>query len=58
MENSSLFEWHKWFKECCKYVEDDGRSGHPRSHRPNENIDKVGNQVNSDRPFSIIMWKY
>jgi hypothetical protein len=32
MKNSSVFEWHKQFKEVHKNMEDDERSGHPRSH--------------------------
>jgi hypothetical protein len=27
MKKSSVFEWHKWFKEGCENVEDDERSG-------------------------------
>jgi hypothetical protein len=34
-------EWNKWFKEGHKNVEDDETSGHPRSHRTNENVEEV-----------------
>jgi len=40
MKKSSVFEWHKWFKEGHENVEDDERSGYPRSHRTNENVEK------------------
>jgi hypothetical protein len=32
-KRSSVFEWHKQFKEGHENVEEDKRSGHPRSHR-------------------------
>jgi len=32
MKNSSVSEWHKWFKE--------GQSSRPRSHRTDENVEK------------------
>jgi hypothetical protein len=39
MKNSSVFEWHKWFKEGCKNVEDDERNVHLRSNRTDENAE-------------------
>jgi hypothetical protein len=48
MKKSSVFKWHKNFKEGYKNVEDDERSGHPRSHRTDENGEKVQNLVHSD----------
>jgi hypothetical protein len=41
MKKSSVFEWYKWFKGGSEKFEDDERSGRPRSHRINENIEKV-----------------
>jgi hypothetical protein len=35
-----ISEWHKWFKEGCKNAENDERSGHPKFHRTNENVEK------------------
>jgi len=40
VETSSVFEWHKQFKEGCKDMEDDEQSGCPRTHRANENVEK------------------
>jgi hypothetical protein len=40
VKESSVFEWHKRFEDSCENVEDDDRSGHPRSHRTNENAEK------------------
>jgi hypothetical protein len=33
MKKSSVSEWHKRFKEGPENVEDDERSGRPKSHR-------------------------
>jgi hypothetical protein len=52
MEMSSVFEWCKWFKEVHENV-DDKRSGHPVSHKTNENLEKVWNLVRSNRHLSI-----
>jgi hypothetical protein len=44
-----VFEWHKWFKEGHENVEDDERSGCPRSHKTDEYVEKVQNNlVHSD----------
>jgi len=40
MKKSSVSERFKRFKGSCENVEDDERSGHPRSHRTNENAEK------------------
>jgi hypothetical protein len=37
MKNSSVFEWHKRFKEGPKDVKDDERTGRPKTHRTHEN---------------------
>jgi predicted transcriptional regulator len=34
-------------------VEDDERGGHPRSHRTNENVEKVWNLMHSDKCLNI-----
>jgi hypothetical protein len=44
-------EWHKRFKEGVENVEDDERIGHPRSHRTDENDEKVRNMAPSNRCF-------
>jgi hypothetical protein len=38
MKKSSVFEWYKRFKVCREYMEDEERSGRPRSHRTDENV--------------------
>jgi len=51
---SSAFEWHKLFKETRKNVEDDERSGRPRSRSADENVEKVRNPVHSDNQRSLL----
>jgi hypothetical protein len=41
MKNSCVSEWHKRLKEGRENVEDVERSGHPRSHRTDGNVEKV-----------------
>jgi hypothetical protein len=53
VKNSSDFQWHKWFKEDHENKENDERSGHPRSHRTDKNVEKVQNLVHSYRHLSI-----
>jgi hypothetical protein len=51
-KKSGVFEWHKWFIEGHENVEDAERS-HSRSHRTNENVEKVWNLVHLRRCVSI-----
>jgi hypothetical protein len=37
MKKSSVFDWHKRFKEGRKDVKDDERTGRPKTHRTDEN---------------------
>jgi transposase len=37
MKKSSVFEWHKRFKEGREDVKDDKRTGRPKTHRTDEN---------------------
>jgi transposase len=53
MKKSSVFQWHKRFKEGRENVEDDERSGCPKSHRNDENVEKMRNLAHSDRRLSI-----
>jgi hypothetical protein len=53
MKKSSVSEMHKQFKERCENVEDYEKSSCPRSHRTDENVEKVQNLVHSDRHLSI-----
>jgi len=53
LKKSSVSEWHKRFKEGRENVEDDERSGHPRSHRTDENVERMQNPVHSDGRSSV-----
>jgi hypothetical protein len=50
---SSVFKWQRHFEESHENVEDGERSGCQRSHRTDENVDKVWNLVHSDRSLCI-----
>jgi hypothetical protein len=52
MKKSGVSDWYKRFKEGREYVEDDERSGHPRSHITAENVEGLRNLVHSDRRLS------
>jgi hypothetical protein len=41
MKKSSVSEWHKWLKDGSKFASDDKKNGCPRSHRTNENVEKI-----------------
>jgi hypothetical protein len=41
MEKSGASEWHKQFKEGHENVEDYEKSGRPRSHRTDENLEEA-----------------
>jgi hypothetical protein len=41
IKTSSVFEWHERFKEGREDVKDDERTGHPKTHRTDENMEEV-----------------
>ena len=49
MKKSSVFEWHRPFKEGREDVQDDPRSGQPKTQRTDANVDGVRTLVRSDR---------
>jgi hypothetical protein len=53
-KESSVSEWHKRFKWGHEDVEYYERSGCPRSHKTDENVEKMQNLVYPDRRLSII----
>ncbi|CAI9587884.1 unnamed protein product [Staurois parvus] len=53
MKKSSVFEWHKRFKEGREDVHDDARSGQPKTQRTDANVDRVRALVQSDRRMSV-----
>jgi hypothetical protein len=47
MKKSSVFEQHRWFKEG-RNVQDDQRSGQPKTQRTDANVDRVRTLVCSE----------
>jgi hypothetical protein len=52
-EKSSVFECHGRYRVCPENVEDVERSGRPRSHRGDENVEKVRNLMYLFRHLSF-----
>ena len=53
MKKSSVFEWHRRFKEGPEDVQDDTRSGQPKMQRTDANVDRVRTLVRSDRTVGV-----
>nr|XP_012143528.1 PREDICTED: putative uncharacterized protein FLJ37770 [Megachile rotundata] len=53
MSRTSVFEWHKNFKDGREDDEDEQRVERPSSSRSDTNVDKVREILNSDRRLSI-----
>lgn len=52
---SSVFEWHKLFREGREEVEDAARSGRPSTSKTEENVARVKNLLDSDRRLTVRM---
>jgi hypothetical protein len=55
MKSLSVSEWHKRFKEGREDVKDDERTGCPKTHRADENVEKMRKLVRSDRRLNVRM---
>src|SRR5215469_4581081 len=53
MKKSSVFEWHRRFKEGREDVQDDPRSEQPKTQRTDANVDRVRTLVCSDRKLGV-----
>jgi len=53
VKKSSVFEWHRQFKEGQKEVQDEPRSGQPKTLRPDANVDRVRTLERSDRRLGV-----
>jgi len=53
MKKSSVFEWHRQFKEGWEDVQDDPRSGQPKTQRTDANVDRVRTLVSLDRRLGV-----
>jgi len=52
MKKLSVFEWHRRFKEG-QDVQDDPRSGQPKTQRADANVDRVRTLVHSDQRLGV-----
>jgi hypothetical protein len=52
MKKSSVFEWHRRFKEG-RGVQDDPKSGKPETQRTDANVDRVQILVHPDRRLGV-----
>ena len=53
MKKSSVFEWHTRFEEGREDVQDDPRSGGPKTQSTDANVDRVRTSVPSDRRLGV-----
>jgi hypothetical protein len=53
LKKSSVFQWHRRFKEGREGVQDDPRSGQPKMQRTDANVDRVRTLVCSDRKLGV-----
>jgi hypothetical protein len=53
MKKSSVFEWHRPFKEGREDVQDDPSSGQPKTQRTDANVDRALTLVRSDRRLCV-----
>jgi hypothetical protein len=53
VKKSSVFEWHKKFKEGWEDVKDNKRTGRLKTHQTDENVEKVWKLVHSDRRLIV-----
>ena len=58
MKESSVFEWHRPFKEGQEDVQDDPRSGQPKTQRRDANVGRVRTLVRSDRRLVVRVMPY
>ena len=53
MKKSSVFEWRRQFKEGLEDVQDDPKSGQPKTQRTDANVDRARTSVRSDRRVGV-----
>jgi plasmid maintenance system antidote protein VapI len=55
LKKSSVFDWHKSFKQGRENVKDNERPGQPKTQRSCENVERVRQLVRSNRRLSVRM---
>jgi len=58
MSQTTVFKWHKLFKDGRESVEDESRAGQPSTSRTDGNEQRVREVLNSDRRLSVRMIAY
>jgi len=53
MKKTSVFEWHRRFKEGREDVQDNPRIGQPKTQRTDANVDRVRTLVHSDQRLGV-----
>lgn len=53
LSRARVFEWFKRFQDGREDVEDDARPGRPSTSKTDENIEKIGNLIRSDRRLTV-----
>ena len=53
LSHSTVFLWHKRFKEGREDVEDDPRGGRPSTSRNETNVELVKKMVHGDRQLTV-----
>ena len=55
MSQTSIFEWHKMFREGRENIDDNERSGRPSTSQTDQNVEKVRKVLYGDRRLSVRM---
>lgn len=53
LSRARVLEWFKRFQDGREDVQDDSRPGRPSTSKTDDNIEKIGNLIRSDRRLSI-----
>jgi hypothetical protein len=53
MKKSNVFEWHRRFKEGQEDVQNDPRSGQPKTKRTDANVERVQTLVHPDQRLGV-----
>ena len=49
----TVYKWFERFLNGCDSLEDVGRSGHPSTSKTQENVERVGEMIRSNRRLTI-----
>jgi len=49
----TVYKWFEQFHNGCKSVEDEGKSGRPSTSKTQENVERIGEMIRSNRRLTI-----